>query len=304
MKIFSGLVFACITLTFLSLLHAADFYKWTDEKGEIHFAGSLSEVPLRYRRQASSGTFKEKAFRKNNLGPGEAPVQKGKRSKTYSVPYTAFEGATSRIIVDVVFNGKITAPMVLDTGAGEVIISATLADKLDILESDRPKLDVSVSGFGGTAPAIRTILDAIQIGKLKTEFIPTRVVLPLSENFEGVIGMNFMSRYHVRIDPRKKTVTFEEIDDAQTLYGGYSERWWRSYFEEFGVYLDTTNRYVEALKRYLRENRLAYSSVRDAVKKELRHANSQHQEAEKLLAQLNRYASLNAVPISWRRFRH
>jgi len=37
---------------------AADFYKWVDDKGSVHFADSPSEIPARYREKATGGKFK------------------------------------------------------------------------------------------------------------------------------------------------------------------------------------------------------------------------------------------------------
>lgn len=298
-----------------SPLFGADFYKWTDEKGSVHFSGSIEDVPEKYRAQARGGTFDQKAGEQKSgkegpdvprayTTPGIEPAQKPEPFKRYTVPYTSYEGTTSRLIIEVTFNGRITVPMILDTGAGEVIISETLAKQLGLFDREQAKLDVSVSGFGGTAPAIRTILDSMEIGEIKNVFVPTRIVPTLSEAFYGVVGMNFMSHYQVRINPLETVVVFEEIRADVPHFGGHDERWWRQYFAEFSAYRDQLKQRVTALEQYLRENKLAYKSVRDAVKTELAYSETQYREAEKLLEQLTRYASLNGVPISWRRFNH
>ena len=299
-----------ILFFFSTTLFAADFYRWTDEQGAVHFSDSISGIPKQYREHALEGLFDPESPRKKTSEPlsdliidVEASTQSSPL-KTHSVPYIAFEGRTSRVIIDVRFNDRLTVPMVLDTGAGEVFITEGLAKKLGLFEHEHAKLDVSVSGFGGTAPAIRTILDRMKIGDIESQFIPTRVVPPLSKAFDGVVGMNFMSNYSVRIDPLKQVVVFEVLQNLSPHFGGHGERWWRRYFAEFDRHYKKSQQYVASLERYLRENRLAYQSVLDAVKEELKYAKTQDEGAKLLLEKLTRYASQNQVPISWRRLNH
>lgn len=293
-------------------LFAVDFYQWTDEKGALNFSDSISAVPKKYRSQISEGAFDPESPRLNPsvtkqkqdlLINTESPTQSNDL-KRYSVPYTAFEGVTSRVIIDVRFNGRVTVPMVLDTGAGEVIISEDLAKKLGIFEREHAKLDVSVSGLGGVAPAIRTILDDMEIGDIDRQFIPTRIVPPLSKAFYGVVGMNFMSNYTVRINPLEQVVIFEEVKHRAPYFGGHEERWWRRYFSEFNNYYTQSQRRVASIKHFLQKNRSNFTSVVESAKEELQYAETQSLEAQKLLEKLTRYASQNQVPISWRRLNH
>jgi hypothetical protein len=84
--------------------------------------------------------------------------------KRYEIPYIAYEGAARRIIIPVTFNNQITVHMLLDTGAPGMHISLRLAEKLGILDNDEAKLNILVSGLGGSVPAIYTIIDSIQVG--------------------------------------------------------------------------------------------------------------------------------------------
>jgi len=304
-------VITTLNLLFLcTCLFGADFYQWTDKQGGVHFSDSISGIPEQYRGQALEGAFdqesstQKKPEPKTNQDLVPSIDTTPQAPQTHQVPYTAFEGATSRVIIDVTFNHRVTVPMVLDTGAGEVIISEDLAKKLGIFEHEHAKLDVFVSGFGGTAPAIRTILDHMKIGDIENQFIPTRVVPPLSKAFYGVVGMNFMSNYTVRINPLEQVVIFEEVHRSAPHFGGHGERWWRRYFAEFNNYHGKLQQRVASIERFLRENRLAYKSVIDAVKEELQYAKAQYREAQKLLEKLTRYASQNQVPVSWRRLNH
>jgi hypothetical protein len=150
--------------------------------------------------------------------------------KHYAVPYS---GSSRRIIIPVTFNNRVTAPMLLDTGAPGMHISYGLAEKLGIIDSRENELRVMIGGIGGTTPAILTIIDRIDVGEAGADFIPTLVSDSISPNFEGLVGMDFMTKYSVRIDTRKRVVIFEELPQYLNMPGGHDESWWRSTFYNF-----------------------------------------------------------------------
>ncbi len=128
--------------------------------------------------------------------------------KSFVIPYKAYQGTARRIIIPVTFNGLVTAPMLLDTGAPGMHISYRLAEKLDIFDNDEAKLWVNIAGIGGSIPAIFTVIDTIQVGEAEDHFIPTTVTRSISGSFEGLIGMDFMANYSIHIDTKKHVLVF------------------------------------------------------------------------------------------------
>ena len=80
-----------------------------------------------------------------------------------------------------------------------------------------------VGGMGGYVPAVRTIIDTIQVGRATQNFILATIVSAISPNFEGLLGMDFLSAYSMRIDSGREVVILEELPEDPRSYGGREE---------------------------------------------------------------------------------
>jgi hypothetical protein len=241
---------------------------------------------------------------------GNTPVDREGRLKLkrQEVPYKAYEGSAKRIIIPITLNASVTAPILLDTGATGMLISFGLAEKTGILEKDEGNLLESVSGIAGSIPAILTIVDTIRVGGLEEHFIPTKVSQPFSNEFEGLIGMDFVSNYSVQIDTRKQVVVFEELSPMADMPGGHDESWWRNIFHQFASKRAEWRKLKESLNDIKDPSQPAMTvrtgrRARAVTVGELKtFADRQYEEADKLLHKLDRYAIRNAVPMGWREY--
>jgi len=210
------------------------------------------------------------------------------------VPYTAFEGSSRRVIIPVQFNGSITANMALDTGSPGMIIFYRLANTLGLFENDDGKLMTYSAGIGGETPSILTIVDSVQVGRAEDNFIPTEIVASLTDSFDGLIGMDFMANYTIRIDTTKHVVVFEEIPDRQNMPGGHDEIWWRGNFMNFASRRTEWKQFRSSLNRQKMDQ--------ERLERMKRFADRQYREADRLFTKLNSYATTNAVPMHWRQY--
>ncbi len=212
--------------------------------------------------------------------------------KSFVIPYKAYQGTARRIIIPVTFNGLVTAPMLLDTGAPGMHISYRLAEKLDIFDNDEAKLWVNIAGIGGSIPAIFTVIDTIQVGEAEDHFIPTTVTRSISGSFEGLIGMDFMANYSIHIDTKKHVLVFEERPQRSDIPGGHDEAWWRITFRNFKSMRSAWEKY----RKYLGKQ----SDDTDKIRRLKLFAERQYEESEELYNRLSVYASEHAVPLEWR----
>ncbi len=210
------------------------------------------------------------------------------------VPYTAYEGSSLRVIIPVQLNGSVTARMALDTGSPGMIIFDRLANKLGLFEKDDGKLLTYSAGIGGNAPSILTIVDSVQVGRAEDRFIPTSIVASLSDSFDGLIGMDFMANYAVRIDTARRVVVFEELPDRENMPGGHDEMWWRSNFRHFASRRAEWKQFMASLN--------AQKMDRSNFDKMKHFADKQYREADRLFTKLNNYAVTNSVPMHWRQY--
>jgi hypothetical protein len=184
--------------------------------------------------------------------------------------------------------------MALDTGSPGMIIFARLASRLGILEKDDGRLLTSAAGIGGTTPAVLTIIDTVQVDRAEDRFVPTVVTESLTNAFDGLIGMDFMANYSLRIDTARRVVVFEEMTDAKHKPGGHDEMWWRSNFRSFAL--------MRAQWKQFRESLNGLKTDPKKVDEIKRFADRQYREADKLFTKLNSYAINNSVPMQWREY--
>ncbi len=278
-----------------------EIYKWVDETGQTHYADSIRGVPEKYRGQTETKHFRPQqrsTVRSMTNGARQTATPAGHGGsgalKKFEVPYKAYQGTARRIIIPVRFNGSVTAPMILDTGAPEMLITPELAAKIGLFDKDNGKLLTQSGGVGGTVPSIRTIVDSIQVGGARTEFVPTTVAPFSSGPFEGLVGMDFVANYSVTIDTRKHVVVFQELEPRANMPAGHDRAWWVINFRNFASMRSNWKGYYDKIsKEYDNTSRM---------KKILNLAKSQYKQSDILFRKLEDYASRNSVPMHWRKY--
>lgn len=289
---------------------AQSFYKWVDDTGETYFADTPNGIPPKYRKQVKEEQFKKRQLagdRDTSVNPDEVPstgaVPDGveRKLRRYEIPYTPFEGSSRRIIIPVRFNNSVTANMALDTGAPGLVISFQLATKLGLFEKNDGMLLTQAGGIGGSVPAMRTIIESVQVGDAKDTFIPATVTAKLTSAFEGLVGMDFMSNFSVTIDTRGRKLILEELPPSPTRAGGHEEDWWRINFSNFASARSDWRKFADHMAEQER-NRTMPGASSSEIKRWKSLAEKQYIEADKLFTKLDRHAANNSVPMNWRKY--
>jgi hypothetical protein len=291
---------------------AQSFFKWVDDSGEIHYADTPAGVPAQYRSQVKEGQFKKRPAqsaekRDEGAARNEAPTEDfpaegmARKLKRYEIPYNPYEGSSRRIIIPVRFNDSVTANMALDTGAPGLVISTQLAEKLGLFEKDTGLLLTQAGGIGGSTPAMRTVIDSIQVGDARDTFIPATITAKLTAAFEGLVGMDFMSNFSVTIDTQGRKLVLEELPPSSSRLGGHDEAWWRINFHEFAAFRSQWRKFADLMAEQER-NRTIPGASSSEIKKWKVLAEKQYIEADKLFTRLDRHAANNSVPMNWRKY--
>ncbi|MBF0290586.1 MAG: aspartyl protease family protein [Nitrospinae bacterium] len=288
--------------------NAQSFYKWVDDDGEIHYSDTSAGVPAKYRNQVKEGQFAKRPpqsseSRSNSPQPAEAVSSKDaeRKLKKYEIPYIAYEGSARRIIIPVRFNNSVTVNMALDTGAPGLVISTQLAERLGLFEKDAGLLLTQAGGIGGSTPAMRTVIETIQVGDAKDTFIPATITAKLTAAFEGLVGMDFMSNFSVTIDTQGRKLVLEELQSSSARPGGHDEDWWRINFHDFAAARADWRRFADIMAEQER-NRTLPGVSSSQIKQWKAVAEKQYIEADKLFTRLDRHAANNSVPMNWRKY--
>ena len=298
-KIISGPI-SCLLLLCLvypTHLSGAQLYKWVDEEGTVHMTDNVSNIPVQFRDQVEKKNLGESNLPARNAGifpnAGINPENGISARRHFSVPYRPFEGASRRIIIPVTFNDSVTEPMLLDTGSPGLLISPKLAGRLGLMDEGDGGLMIMAAGIGGAVPAMLAVVDSMMVGEARTEFLPATIAKVPSNDFEGLVGMDFLANYRISINSRDNVLVFDELPPDREKPGGHDEAWWRSNYQRISRLRTEWSNFLDSL-----EQRTMASSDTERIKKV---AASQYEEASKLYQRLESYARENAVPTTWRR---
>lgn len=108
------------------------------------------------------------------------------------------------IVVPVLLNRSMKTYMIMDTGASLTLISPRAAKQLGLKLGPR----VSLITANGTTSAPLARLGSLKVGKAEAHGVDVTV-----QNFspdpriDGLLGLNFLSRFHVSIDSKRQRLT-------------------------------------------------------------------------------------------------
>ncbi len=182
----------------LSLLLAAapraeaQFYRYTDDAGQNHYADGLEKIPDRYR-----GTAVPLQMRNTPpSSPSSAPVPAVKPAGSTVIKYTPGQ----RIMVDVRINGAFTAQLLLDTGADRTMISPRTLLAAGVAVT-RPVGTGSITGVTGSDRISYVVVDSLEIGDARVGRMPVgSYELAGSGAGDGLLGRDFLDQFKMTID--------------------------------------------------------------------------------------------------------
>jgi clan AA aspartic protease (TIGR02281 family) len=210
----------------------AEIYRWTDENGRVHFTQDLGQVPARYRKQAetgaksSSGSSRVQTYSGGSSTAGRAlPARaaSGGNGQTYRI---RVQRAGTSMLVNVRLNNAVMAPFLIDTGASDVLISQSVADRLGLqLGPDTRTKRYSTANGIVEHPVV--MLRSVSLGEASVENVPASV----SPSMEvGLLGLSFFNHFTYNIDAAAGVVTLtrNRLAESGKIRGGRSQAQWRS----------------------------------------------------------------------------
>jgi len=282
-----------------------DIYKWRDEKGQLHFTDSEYNIPPEYREEATKKTYEdepsstyEPSSNQSNSATSSKKANTPTDGEVIDIPFIDKEGSADRIIINMVFNNRVTAPILVDTGSPGLVLSAKLASQLGIINEDSNNLVVTIGGIGGKEVAIRTIIDKVRIGAITEEFIPAHIIFETPKAYQGLVGMDILANYTVTIDSANKRLIAKRNPENAEMPAGHGQSWWQRNFREFNFYSNFWESQLTAVNKLNGPYSGLPSGKRNDYKEFIE---AQSKEAKDLLMKLDRYASWRGVPRHWRR---
>jgi predicted aspartyl protease len=119
-----------------------------------------------------------------------------------------FSPLDGHVLVPVVLNDSLQATVMVDTGAGITILSKELVRDLGLAEQTTHP--ITLKTIAKDVQGQLVTLDSIQIGGLRKDHFPVAIAdLSLVDKgqFHGILGMDFMKNYIIRIDNETQSMT-------------------------------------------------------------------------------------------------
>jgi clan AA aspartic protease (TIGR02281 family) len=185
-----------ITPTWLA---AADYYRWVDPSGVVHFTDNLHNIPETQRSKAGRIESNEPT---RNQPPPVTPLP----SKA-SIP---FEKQGQVVIVEATLNKKTAVKFVVDTGASYTMISSAVAKELDI-DTEQNRKTAPFQTANGIIQAPLVNLESIAVGGIEILNLTAAVHDAIPDaRVAGLLGLNFLSNFRMDIDTQKGVLHLEK----------------------------------------------------------------------------------------------
>lgn len=270
----------------------AEFYKWIDDQGTVHFTEEYSNIPEKYlplveTRKTTTGSPLPGIV---NKPPPEIATESSE-PEGFEVTLSRGRGVWK---TEGLLNGKVKQNFIFDTGASLTMISPTAAKELGI------KIDENTPfGWMRTASAFKRVplvtLESVKVSNAEAknvEAVVSKMPSTKGDPFatDGLLGNSFFRNFRVVFDSLTGKLTLHAIKGEPSLDrpGGYDKDGWVAHFRYYNELLEDL---IQA------KTKLENLGRRD----ELISINNQIRYFENKLDELEREASFAGVPRDWRK---
>lgn len=193
-------VTALVLVLALPLTAAAQTYRWTDDRGNVHYSQGLYSVPEPFRANARTVGGEAGPAAATSTPGDAAPGASRSAQGGARIPFTPGRP----IMVSARINGGGTADLMLDTGAQVTVINPQTLAALGV--SMRTAQRSTLQGVTGRAATMTVTLDSIDVAGAQVG--PLQVVSHDSgSGGDGLLGRDFLDRFTVNIDNAAGVVT-------------------------------------------------------------------------------------------------
>jgi predicted aspartyl protease len=173
----------------------AQFYRWTDEQGTPHYTEGIDNVPERYRSQAAP------------LGLRNAPAPTVGATDQPPLDTVIRFTPGRHIVVDARVNGSTSARLILDTGAGNTLISPRVLDAAGV-SLTRGTATGRTRGLAKDAEVevTQVVVNSLEVGEARVGRMLVSAYDMGMADVDGLLGQDFLARFNVSIDPAQGIV--------------------------------------------------------------------------------------------------
>ncbi|WP_422931225.1 TIGR02281 family clan AA aspartic protease [Singulisphaera sp. PoT] len=117
--------------------------------------------------------------------------------------------------LDVTMNGKVTEPMVFDTGAGLTVLSSDLASKIGLKPSESdPTIECQIAD-GSIVEAKKMTIPSVRVGKFTIKDVECAVMPPSKKEISPLLGGSFNKYFDYKIVPDSGKLILSKVDTGE-----------------------------------------------------------------------------------------
>lgn len=114
-------------------------------------------------------------------------------------------------LVEALINKRVTARLLVDTGASMVVISRAVAGRLGIEITKEMGTVSAVLADGSITKAVPVVLDSVKVGHSEVKNVDAAISeAPPGEGLDGLLGMTFLRYFHVKLDSDENCLVLEK----------------------------------------------------------------------------------------------
>jgi len=260
----------------------------------VHFTQDLSEVPAaqrpEVRRRALEADEGEEHDRLQTFETPERahPARRAPAARTRGgsreIVRVPVAPAGTGMLVRARLNGSVDAPFLVDTGASDVLIPQSVADRLGIRVGPDTRTKVYSTANGLVEHPV-VMLRSVDLGGAVVEDVPASISPSMDV---GLLGLSFFNHFDYQVDAANGVLTLRrnDLEARGAIRGGRSRAQWNA---EFG----NLRARMAAVERDLDRQGSAHH-------REQRRLEELQEELERQLEALEAEADRARVPIPWR----
>ena len=117
--------------------------------------------------------------------------------------------------VDVTLNGKVTTPMIFDTGASLVTLSAEFAAKIGLNPQPTDQTIQLHDATGGVTAAKKMTISTVRVGPFTVNNVDCAVLPPDKRDVPLLLGQSFINQFTHKVDNGRLLLSKVETNEPQ-----------------------------------------------------------------------------------------
>jgi clan AA aspartic protease (TIGR02281 family) len=117
--------------------------------------------------------------------------------------------------IDATFNGKVTKPMVFDTGASSVVLPAEIAEEIGLKPGPDAETVKARVADGSEVEAKRMMIPSLRVGKFTVKNVECMIMPAGKANVPPLLGQTFHRHFIYKFTPDAGRLVLAKVEEPE-----------------------------------------------------------------------------------------